>query len=26
MKNTVKLQNYYFLWELEHEIGGLIEY
>ena len=26
MKNVVKLQNYYFPWELEHEIGGFIEY
>ena len=22
----MKLQNYYFPWELEHEIGGFIEY
>jgi putative transposase len=26
MKNVVKLQNYYFPWELKHEIGGFIEY
>ena len=26
MKNVVKLQNYYFPWELEQEIGRFIEY
>ena len=26
MKNVVKLQHYYFPWELEQEIGRFIEY
>lgn len=26
MKNVVKLQNYYFPWELKHEIGNFVEY